>query len=285
MCSIEFWFFFQKWFATHIICVHTSTPGYASTTDISTTLTSPKSRFSDIGVCNSILEYASTARISIAMTMSFHVMPFEKRFLKKWFSPQISSPPPCPQEMEHWKKRKSGRKRKAPRVSSNKAEVNILRREKHLTSKIPFLMWFHFLPHHHTISKTLSKIIEKAFLAFFGQSFNLAIYITWVVPFLIVGWVPIFQGVRVSRLVEISTLMMKASNSVGSNPCSHYTTAQLVTSPCTHELALPRRLSPYKWIENTSKNRKEQSWIADEWLAHESWGPANRMSTKLFLTD
>jgi hypothetical protein len=62
-------------------------------------------------------------------------MPFEKRFLKKWFSPQISSPPPCPQEMEHWKKRKSGRKRKAPRVSSNKAEVNILRREKHFNFK------------------------------------------------------------------------------------------------------------------------------------------------------
>jgi hypothetical protein len=52
------------------------------------------------------------------------------------------------------------------------------------TSKISFLMWFHFLPLHHTISKTLSKIIEKVFLALFGPFFNLAIYITWVVPFL-----------------------------------------------------------------------------------------------------
>jgi hypothetical protein len=34
-------------------------------------------------VHNSILEYASTASISIVMTMSFHVMPLEKRFLKK----------------------------------------------------------------------------------------------------------------------------------------------------------------------------------------------------------
>jgi hypothetical protein len=31
-----------------------------------------------------------------------------------------------------------------------------------------------------------------------------------------------------------------------------------------HELALPRRLCPYKRIKNTSKNRKEQSRIVDE---------------------
>jgi hypothetical protein len=54
---------------------------------------------------------------------------------------------------------------------------------------------------------------------------------------MIVGSVLIFQEVRVSRLVEISTLMTKAPNSVGSNPCSHYTMALLVTNPCTHELA------------------------------------------------
>jgi hypothetical protein len=59
-------------------------------------------------------------------------------------------------------------------------------------------------------------------------------------------------------------LMMKALNIVGSNPCSHYTTAPLVINPCTHELASPRRLCPCKRIENTSKNRKEQSQIADE---------------------
>jgi hypothetical protein len=50
--------------------------------------------------------------------------------------------------------------------------------------------------------------------------------------------------------------MMKALNSVGPNPCSHYTTAPLVTNLCSHELALPRRLCPGKRIENTSKNRK-----------------------------
>jgi hypothetical protein len=81
---------------------------------------------------------------------------------------------------------------------------------------------------------------------------------------LIVGWVPIFREVRVSRLVEISTLMTKVLNNIGSNPCSHYTTTPLVTNPCTHELASPRRLCPCKW----TKNRKEQSQIADEWLAH-----------------
>jgi hypothetical protein len=29
-------------------------------------------------------------------------------------------------------------------------------------------------------------------------------------------------------------LMMKAPNSVSSNPCSHYTMTPLVTNPCTH---------------------------------------------------
>jgi hypothetical protein len=109
--------------------------------------------------------------------------------------------------MEHRKKRKRGRKRKAQRVSSNKGEVNILRGEKHFNFKNIFLMWFHFLPLHHTISKTLFKIIEKIFLALFGPSFNLAIYITWVVPFLFthelhicslerVGWKGTFVELR-----------------------------------------------------------------------------------------
>jgi hypothetical protein len=57
---------------------------------------------------------------------------------------------------------------------------------------------------------------------------------------------------------------VRALNSVGLNPCSHYTTAPLITNPCTHELALPKRLCPCKLIENISKNKKEQSRIADE---------------------
>jgi hypothetical protein len=58
--------------------------------------------------------------------------PFEKKFLKKWFSPQISSNPLSPQEMELKKKGK------APKVSSNKGEVNILRGERHFNFKNPF---------------------------------------------------------------------------------------------------------------------------------------------------
>jgi hypothetical protein len=38
------------------------------------------------------------------------------------------------------KKKKRKKKKKAPRVSSNKGEVNILRREKHFNIKIFFLM-------------------------------------------------------------------------------------------------------------------------------------------------
>jgi hypothetical protein len=58
---------------------------------------------------------------------------FEKKFLKKWFSPQISSNPLSPQETEL----KKGRK-KAPKLSWNKGEVNILRGERLFNFKSPF---------------------------------------------------------------------------------------------------------------------------------------------------
>jgi hypothetical protein len=80
-----------------------------------------------------------------------------------------------------WKKRRE--KKKAPRVSSNKRGSQYFERRKKLQLQKLFLMWFHFLPLHHTISKTLSTIIEKVFLTLFGPSFSLAIYITWVVLF------------------------------------------------------------------------------------------------------
>jgi hypothetical protein len=116
--------------------------------------------------------------------------------LKKWFfsSNIIKTPKRPKKERTYWKKeKKKKRKRKTPRVSSNKGEVNILRGEKHFNFKIFFLMWFYFLPLHHTISKTPSKIIEKVFLTLFGPSFSLAIYITWVVPFLFTHELHIFS--------------------------------------------------------------------------------------------
>jgi hypothetical protein len=69
---------------------------------------------------NSILEYASTTSISIVMTKPFHVMPFERRFLKKWFSPQISSKPPTPQETENRKKKKRKKEEKGKRKRKRK---------------------------------------------------------------------------------------------------------------------------------------------------------------------
>jgi hypothetical protein len=85
------------------------------------------------------------------------------------------------------------RERKASKVSSNKGEVNILRGEISFNLKKSFSMWSHFLPLHHTISKTLSKIIEKSFLTLFAPSFSLAIYMTWVVPFLLTDELHVFS--------------------------------------------------------------------------------------------
>jgi hypothetical protein len=88
--------------------------------------------------------------------------------------------------------KKGERKRKTPRVSSNKMESQYFERRKTLQLQKSFLLWFYFLPLHHTISKILSKIIENVFLTLFGPSFSLTIYMTWVVPFLFTHELHIF---------------------------------------------------------------------------------------------
>jgi hypothetical protein len=79
-----------------------------------------------------------------------------------------------------WKKKE---KEKLQESFQIKRRSQYFERRQILQLQKSFLMWFHFLPLHHTISKTLSKIIEKVFLTPFGPSFSLAVYMTWVVPF------------------------------------------------------------------------------------------------------
>jgi hypothetical protein len=74
-----------------------------------------------------------------------------------------------------WKKEG---KRKASRVYSNQWGSQYFQRRKTLQLQKSFLMWFHFLPHHHTISKTLFKIIKKVFLTLFDHAF--AWQYTWL---------------------------------------------------------------------------------------------------------
>jgi hypothetical protein len=116
-------------------------------------------------VHNFIPEYASTASI---------LKLFEKKFLKKWFCPQISSNPQVLKRQSMKKKRKKRESSKC--LSSNKRGSQYFERRKTLQLQKFFLMWFYFLPLHHTISKTLFKIIEKYFLTIFGPFFSLAIY-------------------------------------------------------------------------------------------------------------
>jgi hypothetical protein len=142
----------------------------------------------------------------VVMTMPFHVKPFEKKLLKKWISPQISSNTPLVLKIQNIYIKKREGKRKAPRVSSNKRGSQYFERRKTLQLQNSFLMWFHFLPLHHNISKTLSKIIEKVFLTLFGPSFSLAIYIAWIVPFLFTHELHIFSLYRIGwkgTLVEL----------------------------------------------------------------------------------
>jgi hypothetical protein len=107
--------------------------------------------FSHVDVHNSILEYASTTSI---------LKPLEKKFLKKWFSPQISSKPSSPQEMEHEKKEKKGKLQLSLQI---KGEVNILSEDKHFNFKNSF--WCNSIfPLHHTISKPPFQNHSESFL-------------------------------------------------------------------------------------------------------------------------
>jgi hypothetical protein len=76
------------------------------------------------------------------------------------------------------KKESKKRKRKAPKVSSNKGEVNILRGERRFNFKNSFQCDPIFSPAIIPFQKSLSKIIEKFFLTLFGPSFSLATYMT-----------------------------------------------------------------------------------------------------------
>jgi hypothetical protein len=101
-------------------------------------------------------------------------MPFEKKFLKKWFSAQITSKPPSPQEMgekeksieKEKKKEKKKEKGKREKKKSSKSLFKqrgsqYFKRQKTLQLQKSFLMWFHFLPLHHIISTTIPKSLRK----------------------------------------------------------------------------------------------------------------------------
>jgi hypothetical protein len=137
--------------------------------------------------------------------MSFHL---KRKFLKKWFffSNIIKTPKVLKrrsiknkdrEKLLKKRKKKEEEKEKLQESLQIKGKSTFLEEKNTLTSKISFLMWFHFLPIHYTISKILSKIIEKVFLDLIGPSFILAIYITWVVPFLFTHELQIFSLWRV----------------------------------------------------------------------------------------
>jgi hypothetical protein len=139
--------------------------------------------------------------------MSFYL---KRKFLKKWFFSSNIIKPHTPTQVlksrsikkegeKYWKKerKKEEEKEKLQESIQIKGKSRFWEEKNTSTSKITFLTWFHFLPLHHTILKTLSKIIEKVFLALFGPSFNLSIYITWVAPFLFTHEIHIFSLWRV----------------------------------------------------------------------------------------
>jgi hypothetical protein len=168
-------------------------------------LASPKK----FGVHNSTLEYVSTANISTTPHLHNHglamlacITPLRiirppliyQIYLKRsfWISDFLLKYHQNPKSLRDGAK--NGRERKVPRVSSNKGKINILRWDRHFNFKTPFqcdpIFSLSIIPFQ---KKNLSKIIEKVFLTHFGPSFHLAIYMTWVVPFLLTNELHIFS--------------------------------------------------------------------------------------------
>jgi hypothetical protein len=79
-----------------------------------------------VGMHNSTPEYTSTVSI---------LKPIEKKFLKKWFSPQISSKPLSPQETEL---KKRVRKEKLEKSLQIKGKLTFWEEKDTSTSKILF---------------------------------------------------------------------------------------------------------------------------------------------------
>jgi hypothetical protein len=134
---------------------------------------------------------------TLNQSIPFHL---KRSFWRSDVSPLISSKPPRPQETEHRerereRKRKKNiekRERKAPRISSNKSGSQYFERRKTLQLQKPFLYDSIFSPPSYHL-KDLFQIIEKVFITLFGPSFSLAIYMTWVVPFLLTHELHIFS--------------------------------------------------------------------------------------------
>ena len=68
---------------------------------------------------------------------------------------------------------------------------------------------------------------------------------------------PIFQHVEVSQLVEIVMSMMKAPNRT-SNPCSHYTTAPLLSIRGTG-IDLAKKANPCKLHQENKQERSRSN--------------------------
>jgi hypothetical protein len=124
-----------------------------------------------------------------------------KEIFEECFSPHLSSKSASPQrdralkkgrhrEKKYWKKR--NKKEKLQESLQIKRGSQYFERRKAFQLQ-NISTWVQFLPLHHTILKTLSKIVWESFIALFEPSFNLAICMTWVVSFVFIHDLHIFS--------------------------------------------------------------------------------------------
>jgi hypothetical protein len=125
-----------------------------------------------------------------------------KEFSKVVFLLRYHQNPQVLKETEHRKKREKKVLKKEREKEKLQEYLQVKRGSQYFERRQTFQLqnlftWVHFLPLHHTISKTLSKIIWEKFAALFGPFFNLAIYMTWVLSVVFTHELHIFSLYRV----------------------------------------------------------------------------------------
>jgi hypothetical protein len=96
-------------------------------------------------------------------------------------------------EKKREKKKKKEKEKKLQESPQIKGEVNILRGEKHFNLEDPFWCDSIFSPFIIPFQKPFPKSLRNFFFSLFGPSFSLAIYMTWVIPFLFTHELHIFS--------------------------------------------------------------------------------------------
>jgi hypothetical protein len=94
---------------------------------------------------------------------------------------------------------------------------------------------------------------------------------------MIIGWVPIFREVWSKLIGGDLDVDDKGSEQHRFEPVQSLHHGSVGYQPMHTWISLAKEAMSLQANQEHKQEQKEQSRIADEWLAHESWGLTNRM--------